>query len=94
MDDNDTCVCCGQYAGEGRQVCMECEKGQGSIRVESGTMSFPEFALAKRVLELEQVVMRLRWALTKIYSVGHNEGCLFCGFKDRAAGQALEGGGE
>lgn len=94
MDDNDTCVCCGQYAGEGRQVCVGCERAAGSTMITaSGTMSYPEFALAKRCMEMEAEIRRLREALEKVSALGYNKDCLFCGFKDRAVKQALEGGG-
>ena len=26
MDERDMCVACGKYAGEGRMICIECEK--------------------------------------------------------------------
>lgn len=31
----------------------------------------------------------LRQGLRKVVGAGHNDDCLFCGFKDRAAGDAL-----
>lgn len=40
----DSCVCCGKYAGEGRQVCIICERAAGR-----GERS-------KRVQELEKEV--------------------------------------
>jgi len=29
--EKDTCVCCGKYIPEGRQVCQECTEGRGGI---------------------------------------------------------------
>ena len=91
MDDNDTCVCCGQYAGEGRQVCVECEKE--SVRVTSGTMSYPEYALAKRVLALEGENERLRELLEEAQEEIQN-----CYGRDTSLTEriweALKGGGD
>ena len=40
---------------------------------------------------LKEENKRLRDALNKVQKVSYNEDCLFCGFKDRAVKEALEG---
>jgi len=46
-------------------------------------------ACRHRVRDWETEVKRLRKALEKIYSLGHNDNCMFCGFKDQVVSKAL-----
>jgi len=48
--------------------------------------------LLRENTRLERENKRLREALNKVQKLGYNEDCLFCGFKDRAVKEALEGG--
>ena len=43
------------------------------------------------IKNLEAENKRLREALEKVQKLGYNEDCMFCGFKDKAVKQALEG---
>lgn len=53
---------------------------------------------AEQTAELRAEVERLTNALRHVFSVGHNLECIFCGFKDKYATEALadstDGGGE
>ena len=61
MISDDSCVCCGEYAGEGRQVCIICERAASR-----GERS-------KRVQELEAENKRLRSALETLAEVEWDE---------------------
>jgi len=44
--------------------------------------------------ELAREVGRLQRILKQVYNVGHNDNCMFCGFKDKKIQETLEGGGK
>lgn len=46
----DTCVCCGEYVPEGRQVCKNCEEGS-SIKDSGNRTKFPTGAVLPNSLK-------------------------------------------
>ena len=44
--------------------------------------------------KLTKEVERLQRILKQVYNVGHNDDCMFCGFKDKKIQESLEGGEE
>lgn len=47
----------------------------------------------REIDKLKKENKELKNSLKKVQELGYNQDCLFCGFKDKAAKEALGGGG-